>query len=48
MDYLNNKFNEDAKVYLIIGNPISHSLSPLMYNTLFSYTYLQNVCDDLY
>jgi len=43
MDYLNNKFNEDAKVYLIIGNPISHSLSPLMYNTLFSYYNMNSI-----
>ena len=43
MNYLNNKFNEDAKVYLIIGNPISHSLSPLMYNTLFSYYNMNSI-----
>ena len=43
MDYLNNKFNEDSKVYLIIGNPISHSLSPLMYNTLFSYYNMNSI-----
>ena len=43
MNYLNNKFNEYAKVYLIIGNPISHSLSPLMYNTLFSYYNMNSI-----
>ena len=43
MAYLNNKFNEDAKVYLIIGNTISHSLSPLMYNTLFSYYNMNSI-----